>query len=402
MIEVPPTPPFDPPPRDARLADFLSAYPPSVFSERLYRSIELMERYTIDLSINVLTQLRVFDQLDHARSAVELCELLKFQPRFKFALGWLLQRLIETGCVETRWDDESSTAPRFRLRSSPWLPALERLRGIGLEIDPANAPTLDPLDKAASLYPAVARGEQSGEQALFGAQGIPLWLSYFSNENPTYAVNNWIGAIAACERMKGRERLRILEVGAGASSGSEILLKCLDRLNLLPFLDRYLITEPNAFFLRRGQRELSRSFANLPLEWRSLDLNQPWTDQRVRPGEFDLIYGVNVLHVAKDLRFSLGQAHQALAENGWLIIGECVRPHPHQPIYVELIFQLLDSFTEVTIEPEFRPNPGFLTSDQWVRSFTRAGFARVEVTPDFHRICEIYPHFFTAAICGQR
>jgi hypothetical protein len=31
----------------------------------------------------------------------------------------------------------------------------------------------------------------------------------------------------------------------------------------------------------------------------------------------------------------------------------------------------------------------------------KAGFARVEIAPDIERIREIYPHFFTGAICGQ-
>jgi SAM-dependent methyltransferase len=402
MIEVSPAPPFNPAPRDARLAGFLGSYPSSVFSERLYRSIELMERYSIDLSIEILTQLRIFDRLDDWRSPEELCELFGFRSQFKFALGWLLQRLVETGCIETRWDDGASAVPRFRLRSSPWLPQVEHLRAIGLEIDRGNAPSLDLLDRAASLYPPVASGEQSGEQALFDAQGIPLWLNYFSNDNPTYAVNNWIGALAACERMREKEKFRILEFGAGASSGSEILLRCLNDQNLLPRLERYMITEPNAFFLRRGQRELTKRHSHLPLEWRALDMNQSWPDQGIQPGEFDLIYGVNVLHVANDLLFTMTEARHTLAEKGWLIIGECVRPHARQPIYVELIFQLLDSFTDVTIEPEIRPNPGFLTSDQWQQSFARSNFSSIEVIPNIHRIREIYPHFFTAAVCGQR
>jgi hypothetical protein len=48
-----------------------------------------------------------------------------------------------------------------------------------------------------------------------------------------------------------------------------------------------------------------------------------------------------------------------------------------------------------------RPNPGFLTADQWRRAFTRAAFENVKVSPDIDRIREIYPHFFAGAICGQ-
>jgi hypothetical protein len=97
----------------------------------------------------------------------------------------------------------------------------------------------------------------------------------------------------------------------------------------------------------------------------------------------------------------LNQARSALARDGWLVIGECLRPCVNQPIYPELMFQILESFTDVQIEPEIRPNPGFLTADHWRRAFTRAGFESAEVAPDIDTIREIYPHFFTGAICGQ-
>jgi hypothetical protein len=70
-------------------------------------------------------------------------------------------------------------------------------------------------------------------------------------------------------------------------------------------------------------------------------------------------------------------------------------------MYPELMFQILESFTDIKIDSEFRPNPGFLTAEQWRTAFARAGFGRVELAPEIDRIREIYPHFFTGAICGQ-
>jgi len=391
-------PAFNPRPHDPRLADCLKDYPPPLFSERLYRSIELMERYSIDLAIDLLRRLDMIGELGEWRSAHELCHVLCFQPRFSFATAWILERLIETGCVEARTDSDCRL---YRLGQVPWQPELARLRAIGLDIDPSNARTLDLLERAASLYPAVARGEQSGEQSLFGPQGVPLWLNYFHNDNLTYAVNNWTSAVLAARCLTSRPKLRILELGAGAGSATETLLGWLDERGLLPRLERYLITEPNAFFRRRNQRELSTKYRDLPLEWRALDIDGQWHLHGVAPGEFNLLYAVNVLHVAKDLLFSLNQARFALASDGWLVLGECLRPYPNQPIYPELMFQILESFTDVHTNPEIRPNPGFLTANQWRRAFTRAGFERVEVTPDVDHIRELYPHFFTGGICGQ-
>src|SRR4030095_9316017 len=100
---------------DPRLAEFLKEFPPAIFSERLYQSMELIERYSIELAVELLGQLKLTEQLDAWRSADELCELLRFQPRFTLALRWILARLVETGCVEMQSDSGTCS---YRLRKT--------------------------------------------------------------------------------------------------------------------------------------------------------------------------------------------------------------------------------------------------------------------------------------------
>jgi SAM-dependent methyltransferase len=385
-------------PSDPRLAEYLKEYPSAVFSERLYQSIELMERYSVEIAIDLACRLKLFIHLKQWQSVDELGCLLSFQSSFRFALHWILERLVEIGWLETQSDANTRF---YRLRQAPRQASLKQLRAAALNIDPANAATLDLLDHAASLYPAVANGEQSGDHNLLGPQGVPLWLNYFHNDNLTYAVNNWVAATVAADCASARRTLRILEIGAGPGSASEILLRVFHERRLLPLVQRYLITEPNAFFRRSSQRKLAKEYPDVPLEWAALNLDSAWGAQGINPGEFDLVYAVNVLHISKDLLFSLNEARLALANDGWLVIGECLRPYFNQPIYPELMFQILESFINVRTDPEVRPNPGFLTAEHWRRAFTRAGFQNVEVSPDIDRIREIYPHFFTGAICGQ-
>jgi len=102
---------------DPRLAECLKEFPPAIFSERLYQSIELMERYSIELAVDLLGQLNLAEHLGAWRSADELCGLLRFQPRFRLPLHWILTRLVETGCVEVQSD---SGVRSYRLRKTPW------------------------------------------------------------------------------------------------------------------------------------------------------------------------------------------------------------------------------------------------------------------------------------------
>src|SRR5215471_3691377 len=116
---------------DPRLADCLKEFPPAIFSERLYRSIELMEHYSIEVAIHLLGQLKLAEQLGGWRSADELCRVRCFQPRFRLALQWILTRLLETGCLEVEVGGESRT---YRLRKMPWEPDIKYLRALGLNI----------------------------------------------------------------------------------------------------------------------------------------------------------------------------------------------------------------------------------------------------------------------------
>ena len=108
---------FETRPSDPRLAEWLQQFPPAVFSERSYQSIELMERYSIELAVDLSRQLNLVDQLGEWRSVDALCHLLSFQPRFKFALRWVLERLVESGCAEAHTDGNIRA---YRLRHVPW------------------------------------------------------------------------------------------------------------------------------------------------------------------------------------------------------------------------------------------------------------------------------------------
>lgn len=383
---------------DPRLAGLLGGYPETLFSTTLYRSIELADRYSLDLTIDSISRLGIDTQLDHWRSAAGICQRLDFSPRFQQPLAWLLERLAFARLLAIR---QQQGVCYYRRADTWYRPELERLRTIGLAIDPANAVTLNLLDAAAAAYPAVARGG-SGEEALLGGGNMALWLAYFHNANPLYAVNNWVSAIAAARRLTDKPQVRILEVGAGAGSGAEALLQTLGERCPACRIERYLVTEPSPFLRRRAERVLTAGYREFPLEFAPLDINQPWAEQGVAKAGFDLIYAVNTLHVAADLPFSLREARASLAADGCLVAGECLRPFPGQPVYIELAFQLLDSFTQVITDPISRPNPGFLTAGQWRQLLLEAGFDQVQVTPDQERIREIYPRLSVGAVCGRQ
>lgn len=243
------------------------------------------------------------------------------------------------------------------------------------------------------------RGETSGDEILFAPQQLPLWLKYFSNDNPLYAINNLVGTEAVA-RLAPRDggAFEILEIGGGCGSGAEHMLRTLGET-----VTRYRFTEVAETFARHGERAARAAAAvSTVVETPRLDMTIPWERQGVEPGTFDVVYAVNCFHVAPDLDFVVAEAAKALKPGGAVVVSECVRPTElARPIHAEIIFDFLDSFTDVTTDPVKRPTHGFLTPSAWRATFEAAGLPDVTVLPDVDAIARRYPDFVVGAIVAR-
>jgi SAM-dependent methyltransferase len=384
--------PFAIRPADARLYALLAeaGFGSEVFNPAQHESCELVEVYVLTLAVEVAVQLELPRLLAEARTLDALLAGGDFVPAFRVPLRWVVRRLAHAGFLERAGETYRLAAP---------LPAPPRaeVRAEGLARDPSFAPVYALLDEAAAIYPGVARGEVSAEAVLL--RRAALWFNYFTNTNGYYALNNRVGAGAAVRRLPDAGGT-VLEVGAGLGSATEALFEALGpRLGTLA---RYRATEPVHLFRRRAERTLAARWTGVPLVSADMDINVPWAAQEVAPGAYDLVWGVNVFHLARDLAAVLGEARAALAPGGWLVAGEGMRPRAGEPVGAEFPFQILDSFVAVDTDDTLRPEPGFLTAEQWLAAFAAAGFRAVEIVPDVVRLRAIYPGFLAGAVCGQR
>jgi SAM-dependent methyltransferase len=193
----------------------------------------------------------------------------------------------------------------------------------------------------------------------------------------------------------------VLELGGGLGSGAEALCDRLAVSQRSGSAVAYRFTELTIPFLRRAQRTLDGRWPGITFGFSRLDMDRPFAEAGVDPGSFSLVYAVNALHVANDLAFTLREIRGALQPGGTLVAGECLRPFPHQPIYVEFVFNLLEAFRHPHIVPAWRPNGGFLTPEQWTAALHAGGFREVRLVPDIAAIRCAYPSFVIAAIVAR-
>ena len=343
-----------------------------LFDEGFVRSCDLLEEYVGRLAIGIARASGIEGALTPGATVAEVVTHAGLDPEIAPGpVGWLLGMLAARG----------------------WEPPLPHLDPREIEAeqeahDPRCLPSYRIAALAASRYPEVLRGEVTGERALFGADHMEAWASYFSNGNPTYAISNRIAAIESARVLRDAPGA-VLELGGGLGSGAEALLV---ELGAAPA--RYRFSEISIPFLRRAQRTLAGRFPEVPWEFARLDLDRPFVEGGVVAGTYALVHAVNVVHVARSLDFTLTEIHKALVPGGTFVAGECVRPFEGRPIYVELVFNLLEAFR--------RPGAGFRTPEAWTTALETAGFTGVRIEPDVRLLRDAYPSFVVAAVSATR
>ena len=379
-------------PGDARAALIPAEILP-FFDDAFARSCDLIEEYVARLALAAFRSTGLAEAYAEPATVDEAIARARLAPAVaRVPTAWLTATLAARGWLE----QVSGAGDSARFRAAKPLPALdpEEIVAAQAATDARCLPSYRIAAMAAARYPAVLRGELTGEQALFDAEGVVAWSKYFSNANPHYAVANAIGAVAAARALAARPG-PVLELGGGLGSGAEALLERLDAA--AP--PSYRFTEISPLFMRRAERSLRARFPGRSLEFGALDIDRPFG---VAPGAYALVYGVNVLHVARDLGATLAEVRTALAPGGALVISECVRPFAGRPVYVEFPFNLLASFRDPVLVPGWRPNGGFLTPEQWSAALAANGFTDVRIYPDVGAIRETLPQFVVAAITGRR
>ena len=384
-----------------RVADEVAAtLPPAlapIFDPPFARSHLAFDDYVHRLALGVVRAAGLDAVLGDWASAADVVAGAGLEPRRSLVpVEWLLRHLAERG-VLAREDGGA------RVRRDGALPAPDAAEVLAAQRahDARCLPSFAVAETVARDYPAFLRGERTGEEVLFAPARLALWTGYFANDNPLYAVNNRVGAVAL-ETWLGPGPVRILELGGGLGSGTTAALERLAAADRIGDVAAYRFTELVPAFLRRAERVKERLGAPAFLTFAPLDMNRPFAEQGVAPASVTIVYAVNVLHVAHDLEFTLGEIRRSLEPGGRVIVSEGVRPTAGQTMYPEFVFNLLETFRAPRLHPVYRPNGGFLTVEQWRAAFETAGFKDVRSMPDIARIRPTFPTFYAAALAATR
>ena len=371
----------------------------SLFSSEFILCCEEFDEFTTAMVLRLVHTLGLAEALTAGASVEDLISKKNYSPRAAVPLDWFLRKLAAERLVA---EERSERGTIFKARGP--LPAgdPERFETRARSIDPRSMPPFTVVRAMVDRVPEFLAGEKTGEEILFSPAKLPLWFDYFSNENLLYQINNRLGAEAVYRALPISRPATILELGGGSGSAALAVGERLARDAGLSRIGRYLFSEIVPTFLRRAERSLKARFPEVPFEFLRLDIDRDFAEQGVPVGVADIVYAVNTVHIAKDLGRTLARIRETLKPGGVAIFSECVRPFPGQPIYVEFVFNFLENFTGVATDRATRPNHGFLTPENWRRSFRAAGFDSPEILPDVEELAKHYDAFFVAAVSARR
>lgn len=367
------------------LRPLLGDLPEGFFTEEFAQACEEVDAFIGECLHALLGELGLFD---FAGTFAEL-DFGQETAHGRALLRWLME------CASL-YDLVEMHGSHIRVKVKPPIPELGASFQRRLARVPGAAPALAVQKLAKEHFLTVLRGETTGEAALFSLKNLDLWFAYFSNNDVHYATSNKLAALALGQVVSSGAK--ILELGGGAGSAAQAALSALSLAEKAP--SRYVFTEPQPAFLRRGSKILRQQVpTTCQTEARGYDINLPPSTQGFAERDFDAIYAVNVLHLATDLFASLEFLKSLLKPGGALVLGELVRPTPVKPVHLELPFLLLGSYVKAGEKDGLRQRPGFLALSQWEQAFQKAGFAGMSLLPKELSAClEYYPGFYCAAL----
>ena len=236
---------------------------------------------------------------------------------------------------------------------------------------PDASPVFDLIARCREHSADFVAGRKSGISAVFAQGDFALWDRLHSADRvmSIYAdlIPPSLGAIL-------RPGARILEVGGGVGA---VLQRCSPDFDDYE-IGQYLFTDIGQTFVQTARRTYA---GDRRLGFAKLDINSSLEEQDLAPQSFDVVIGVNVVHVARHLSFSLRELRKVLKPGGYLILSEGSPPGRATRWRLDLMFAFLRDWWDVEIDPPWRLRAGFLLPSEWSAALLGCGFHDVHLLP---------------------
>ncbi|KAH8429183.1 uncharacterized protein LDX57_006852 [Aspergillus melleus] len=284
------------------------------------------------------------------------------QPHLAKYVDWMIEQ-------ERRMND-----PEVAFAHEPWISRLNDplfIEQVEERISKANARGYVVANVSRNL-PQLLNGEIDPLAFLFG--GTQLKVFYFESLYDTVGVHR-LGTYLDVLSNHNNE-LRVIEVGAGTGSITDILMRSLGRTDDESSERRYArwdFTDISRSFFSQAQDLLKAEGDRV--KFNSLDIEHEPSDQGFECGTYDMVVASLVLHATHDPKTTLINARKLLKPGGKLVLNELVAP---DILRTSFIFGLLEGWW-LSSESYRKFGPCVETS-QWNDLLQQTGFSGVDLS----------------------
>ncbi|WP_416966651.1 SDR family NAD(P)-dependent oxidoreductase [Streptomyces sp. 4F14] len=233
---------------------------------------------------------------------------------------------------------------------------------------PSLAPVVSLLTDCLTALPDILTGRRPAMEVLFPDGSTERVAAVYRGDPVTDRCNAEVARIVV-EQVRaadpGRGPVRILEVGAGTGGTTAAVLAA-----LAPYGDavEYVFTDVSPAFVRKAGNRFGERYPFVRFE--VLDI-----EAGAASGEYDVVFGTNVLHATRRLSRTLARAKELLRRGGVLLAVEGTRPRSQ----LALIFGLTTGWW-LFDDPEQRmPGSPLASERQWRDALAACGFTGISV-----------------------
>lgn len=336
---------------------------------------------------------RAFDVVEYGRTMAALEQLSTDYMLDALAkLGWspIVGEVIEPAALSTRLGVRPAQQPLLArvlsyLADDGMLARSGSAYRVACELPPATmlnahrealrqaatvASELTLVTRCGERLADVLRGDASGVEVVFPRAEFSAAESVYTRSASARFYNGLVQRTveALIARLPVDRLIRVLEVGAGTGATTASVLPVLPAGRA-----RYVFTDISPAFLHRAQEK----FAPFGfVEYHTFDVERPGTSQGFNKGAFDLVIAANVLHATRDLKATVANVRELVADEGVVLFVETTQPRR----WLDITFGLTDGWWLFQDRGRRAEQP-LISRGAWLTLLEEAGFDSARALP---------------------